>query len=599
MSIKSFASKLSASLKKSLLISIALALIASIALAPATASAAITNPAPKPQVSFTFDDGFQSVYTKAAPTLAKYGYTGTSYVTTGCIGMTTTPNTCRADRDLPYMTWDQVTAVQNTYGWEIGSHTATHPYMASFDAGDGQPDPLTPDQITQELVSSKQALTSRGFAAEAYASPYGDYDPSVLAEVAKYYTSHRGFADTGLNTWPQSDYLIVNQPVQSGVSVATVKGYVDQAITQNKWLVLTFHEIRDNPSSNPDDYQYSTANLDAIAAYVKSKNVAVTNVSNGIAKSDTNMLPDNGTFNAGITGGWTTDSPAQVTKDTANNGSYTDSTNSAKLVSSTKNTHLFSPKLSVANGTNYLIKNFLNVKKITGGEVGYYMDEYNSAGNWISGKWITRETTVFAQNLNFNYTPSSVNVKKASLQIYVTANSGVEAYVDNVKWFPLTDVPTPPAPVELLTNTGFESGLSGWTTDGAANITADATGKGAPSGPVNSVKLVSMTTPQNRHLFSAKVSVSSTGSYTISHYLNIAQRNSGGIGYYIDEYDANGNWISGQYKNETTGLGVTNSEIGYTPSSTNVAKASFQVIVSGGTSNIVAYIDNVSWVKND
>lgn len=570
-------------------------MLSSILLTPMTAKAAVVNPAPKAQVSFTFDDGFQSVFTKAAPTLAKHGYSGTSYVTTSCIGMTKVPNTCRADNDIKYMTWDQVKAVQNTYGWEIGSHTATHPLMASSDAAAGQPNPLTPAQVTQELVQSKQALTSRGFAAEAYASPYGDYSPAVLAEVAKYYTSHRGFADTGLNTWPQSDYLIVNRPVQAGVSVNTVKGYIDQAIAENKWLVLTFHEISDRPSTNPADYQYSTANLNAIAAYVKSKNVQVTNVSQSLVKGDTNLLPDNGTFNTGITGGWTTDAPAQITKDSANNGSYPDATSSVKLVGNNRHNHLFSPKVSVSSEAEYIIKHFLNVKKISSGEIGYYIDEYNAAGDWVSGQWKTMETSVWAQNLNFKYKPSSANVKKASLQIYVTANSGVEAYLDNFQWFPLTTVPTTPAPVELLSNNGFDSGLAGWTTDSASTITADKTNKGAPSSVVNSVKLASAS--QTRHLFSSQVAVSNSASYTISNYLNIAQMSSGEVGYYIDEYDANGNWISGQWKGATYSTGITNNQISYTPSSSNVAKASFQVIVTGGSSNIVAYLDLVSWIK--
>src|SRR5687768_8407010 len=46
--------------------------------------AAPANPTPNAKVSFTFDEGYDSTRTQAAPTLAKYGFSGTVYVTTGC-----------------------------------------------------------------------------------------------------------------------------------------------------------------------------------------------------------------------------------------------------------------------------------------------------------------------------------------------------------------------------------------------------------------------------------------------------------------------------------------------------------------------------------
>ncbi len=112
-------------------IGVAVAAMAAALLTPGAANAAVDNPAPGPLVSFTFDDGALSALTQAAPTLQKHGLTGTNYVTTDCVGMTTVPNTCRANTDVPYMTWDQILQLQNTYGWEIGSHTVTHQCLVS------------------------------------------------------------------------------------------------------------------------------------------------------------------------------------------------------------------------------------------------------------------------------------------------------------------------------------------------------------------------------------------------------------------------------------------------------------------------------------
>jgi peptidoglycan/xylan/chitin deacetylase (PgdA/CDA1 family) len=562
-----------------------------IASTPLRVYAATTNITPTAKVSFTFDDGLASAATQAAPTLAKYGLTGTDYVITGCVGMTTAPNTCHANTDATYMSWAQVQALQNTSHWEIGAHTVTHPYLASFDATDGQPAALTPAQVTSELVNSKSAFAAKGISANAMATPYGDYSPTVLAQIAKYYTSMRGFADTGYNAWPNSDYLIRDQQVQAGVTVAQVKTYIDTAIASGQWLVLTFHDIKVTASTDPADYEYNTADLDAIAAYVKSKNVSVVNVSDALVKSDTNLLPTD-SFNNGIANGWTTDSATAtgVTKDTATNGSYPNPTNSIKFVASTKAQHLFSPKVAVDTNTTYLLKNFINVQKRTSGEISFYIDEYDASGNWISGQYKKAETSLFPEEVNFSYKPTSASVKTASLQVGVTANSGITAYFDNAQWFPLTTV-TAPAPV-ILNEETFDGGLAanGWTTNSPTTIKADATSNGAPANIVNSVKLTASAT--NTYLFSAKAALDATKTYSYSSYLNIKTLTSGEIGFYMDEYDSAGNWISGQYKTGAHAVGASTVGFTYKPTSANVKSSSLQVIVVGN-SGITAYIDDI------
>lgn len=567
-------------------------------LVPSRTFAATTNVAPAAKVSFTFDDGYASAYTRAAPTLATYGLKGTSYVTTGCVGMTTIPNTCRADTDTRYMTWAQITALQNTYGWEIGSHTVTHPYLASSDAGDGQPNVLTPAQVAQELSQSKATLTSRGLNVTSFSSPYGDYNNAVLAQIAKHYSSHRGFADVGNNNWPYNDLLINNYPVQTGVTVAQVKAKIDQAIANKTWLVLTFHEIKPTASSDPDDYEYSTTNLGQIAAYVKTKQDAgllknVT-VNQGHVASDTNLLP-NSSFNSGISGGWTTDAPTAVVADNANNGSSPDSMNSVKIAPTTTNVHLFSPKVTVNPSDTYMLKNFINVTSINSGEVAFYIDEYDANGNWISGQYKAAERTVFVENMNFTYKPSTLAVSKASLQVIATGGSGIVAYFDNPQWFSLSST-VPPVPTNLVPNGTFDAGIGGgWTTNDAVNIKADALNNGSPANPVNSVSFTASTV--NRHLFSPKVAVNSTKTYSLASYLNMTARINNEVGFYIDEYNSTGGWISGQYKTGVVTPGVNNVSFNYLPSSTSVTSASLQVI-STGNSGIKAYFDDVKWYMN-
>jgi peptidoglycan/xylan/chitin deacetylase (PgdA/CDA1 family) len=558
--------------------------------------ATVQNPTATAKISFTFDDGLTSAATQALPVLSKYGLTGTSYVITKCVGMTTTPNTCHANNDASYMTWAQIKQLQSA-GWEVASHTQTHPYLATSDATDGQPNVLTPAQVTQELVGSKSDLSAQGISAAAFATPYGDYNPTTLGEIAKSYTSHRGFADTGNNVWPYSDYLLNDMPVQAGVTVASVEAKIDAAIAGKYWLILTMHDIQPSPSTNPDDYQYATSSLDQIAAYVKAKQTAglitPVTVSKGLVTSDTNLLP-NSTFDSGIASGWTTDAPATITRDSATNGSMPSPTNSIKLTSSGVTTHLFSPRVTVDPSTTYLLKNFLKVTAITSGEVGFYIDEYDGSGNWLSGQYRAAERTAFTEELNFTYKPSSLGVKSARLQVIATGGSGITAYVDNAQWFALSSATTP-APNNLVTNGAFDAGITGgWTTDSPTNIVADSGSHGSPNNPVNSVALTATT--KNIHLFSPHVTVDPTKKYLLTNYVAITQLASGEVGFYIDEYDINGNWISGRYITGVRSLSTGDVSLFYTPTSSSVKSASLQVIVTGN-SGIHGYFDDARWYQ--
>jgi peptidoglycan/xylan/chitin deacetylase (PgdA/CDA1 family) len=453
-------------------------------------AAAVQNLTPAPRVSFTFDDGFVSSLTKAAPTLAKYNLAGTNYVITDCVGLTA-PNDCAADGTRDYMSWEQIRELQNTYGWEIGSHTASHPLLST----------LTTSQIEAEMVNSRQALVDNGVNATNIAFPYGDYNNEVLAQAAKYYESARGFADTdAMNGWPYNANLLYDQQVQSGapapvwslctdMTVAGVKACIDQAVANNQWLILTFHDILDTPDTSSESYDYSTAELDAIAAYAKEKQDAgslkVVNVADGLVRG-TNLLP-NGDFTSGL-GSWTTDAPANITADNGNNGRYPDPTNSVLLTSNAStDSHFFSPKVAVAHGKTYLLKNYLSM--LNGGSVYFAVDEYDADGNWIS--WVdpntsrafsAEENPINAGEVSFTYTPTSANVASASLQVIVRANTNVQAYLDGSQWYdtgettvvtPPTDT-TPPVISDVVISNITETGATiTWTTDEASDSTVN------------------------------------------------------------------------------------------------------------------------------
>jgi peptidoglycan/xylan/chitin deacetylase (PgdA/CDA1 family) len=418
---------------------------------------------PGARVTFTFDDGLASGYTDAAPTLQKYGFTAEEYVPTSCIGST---GTCPENPSASYMTWPQVQALQNTYGWEIGSHSITTPCLAS----NTQPDCpntsiLTTAQVMQELTGSQSALQAQGLNnINSFATPFGDWTPPVLADIAKVYASHRPFQDSidqtgpagvpdGIidhgNTFPYNDYLLYDLSVQAGVTVAQVENYINQTVTNKQWLIMTFHDIKPVASTNPTDYEYNTADLDQIAAYVKSLNIPVVTMSGGLVTNAGNLLP-NSSFDTPISSSiadptvWSTDDPTDIKQDTGNNGNYPSPTNSVSLTGTTKNIELFSPQVPVS-AKPYVLKNFLNVTNMTvatGHEIDFYIDEYDANGTYLQTQFKKSEvgnagnpTGAWVENMNFEYTPTSATVAKARLQVVVTANSGAKAYLDNAQWF--------------------------------------------------------------------------------------------------------------------------------------------------------------------
>jgi len=442
------------------------------------------------KVSFTFDDGLSSALL-AAQTLQTYGFTGTDYIITHCIGLQAgaANNDCGSDVNAGdslavmesetknHMSWSDIATLHNTYGWEIGSHTVTHPLTAAVDNPS-----LTDAQLDTEMSGSQLALAQMGYPATDFASPYGDYDNRSLAVIAKYYASHRTFQDLTYtstattctpasttnvfpyyapgSTYPYNNYLLTVMEVQGGTTPAQVEKCVAQAKANNQWLILVFHEIKatGDPTydASPAAYEYTTGDLATIAAYVKSVSLPVVNVTNALA-SGTNLMP-NSTFNDGIVDGWTTDSPTTITADKqttslAGHGSFDGSTtgalNSILLKGSASDSHLFSPRVTVVPGITYTLTNFVNVTS-TSGEVDFYIDEYDAAGNDLKTGHLVAGITGSAKannvqvgDVNFLYTPSSTNVASARLQV-IAHGAKVAAYVDNLQWLSPNGATAPP-----------------------------------------------------------------------------------------------------------------------------------------------------------
>ncbi len=102
----------------------------------ATFSDAVNRPLAERTLAVTFDDSYRSVIELAAPVLARLGVPGTVFVPTAAAGSERPMAWPGIDhwlggpheQELMPMSWDELRELA-TAGWEIGSHTRTHPRL--------------------------------------------------------------------------------------------------------------------------------------------------------------------------------------------------------------------------------------------------------------------------------------------------------------------------------------------------------------------------------------------------------------------------------------------------------------------------------------
>lgn len=135
------------------------------------------RPAPK-TLAVTFDDAYRSVLELAEPILTRLGLVGTVFVPTAFAGserpMSWPGIDCWLDgpheRELTPMSWEELAGLA-ARGWEIGSHSLTHPHLTEIADAD----------LATELGDSRrecEKMLKRPCRSVAY--PHGDVDERVV-----------------------------------------------------------------------------------------------------------------------------------------------------------------------------------------------------------------------------------------------------------------------------------------------------------------------------------------------------------------------------------------------------------------------------------
>lgn len=109
------------------------------------------NTLPLRPIIITFDDGFQDVYRNAFPALERRGFKATIFPVSqwvhdrASLGLTNPQQ-----GKFSYLSWEEIGEMA-AYGYEIGSHTRTHPLLPT----------LSSEQAWEEISISKREIEER------------------------------------------------------------------------------------------------------------------------------------------------------------------------------------------------------------------------------------------------------------------------------------------------------------------------------------------------------------------------------------------------------------------------------------------------------
>ncbi len=192
-------------------------------------------------VSLTFDDGNESQLQLAIPLLNKYGLQATFYLNP------------RENYQQQLQPWRAVAQA----GHEIGNHTVNHPCSKNFAfiSENNRPalEEMTLDDIEAEIVEAgkrirqvipEQAANSFGYTCYQPFVGRGATRQSYVPVVARHCVAGRGRGERPNDPRYCDLWYLWSTPCER-MTGAELVGVAEQAPTQGRWSILTFHGVND------------------------------------------------------------------------------------------------------------------------------------------------------------------------------------------------------------------------------------------------------------------------------------------------------------------------------------------------------------------
>lgn len=181
-------------------------------------------------ITITFDDAVVGQFENAYPILRDRGVKGVMFVPTAFVG--------GWFEGEPSMSLSQLRELADA-GWEIGSHTVSHPNLAQL--------PLP--ALEAELRESRDWLLANGFSVISFAYPSGRYNDEA-ARIARAYYRYARTCDRGLNEVSSADTKLRRFNLCHG-HFSQWKSAVDAARSRKKWLVAMVHAVGGSDNQVP------------------------------------------------------------------------------------------------------------------------------------------------------------------------------------------------------------------------------------------------------------------------------------------------------------------------------------------------------------
>jgi peptidoglycan/xylan/chitin deacetylase (PgdA/CDA1 family) len=193
-------------------------------------------------ITFAFDDGHSSVFTRALPKLSAYRYPASAYVITDIVG------------GEGFFSLAQLYALRDQHRWEIAGHAFTE---AAHNLPNGW-DSLTGKELEEEVDGLRGWIDEHGFRRGTMAYPKGAAGAEVRALVKRDYGAGRS-TGMGPETIPTRDDYTMRGSSLNGLfqTPAAIKEAIDDAVAAGAWLILTFHDIVTGTPASSVEYKES------------------------------------------------------------------------------------------------------------------------------------------------------------------------------------------------------------------------------------------------------------------------------------------------------------------------------------------------------
>lgn len=203
----------------------------------------------RPKVLLQSDNvGSLSTIEKMYPILNTAGLKGTVFVVSGLIDV------------AGKLTLENLQTLYSA-GWDLGNHTVDHADLTA----------ISIDEAEDNVLSCREFLLNNGFTrgANHIAFPLGATNDTVSAMLERNGFNTGRKATDRTQTVPVADMFKLDAyTIKAADSLATVKGYVDTAITKGSTSILMIEGLAD---SSPSAQEWLTSDYQALIDYIKTK----------------------------------------------------------------------------------------------------------------------------------------------------------------------------------------------------------------------------------------------------------------------------------------------------------------------------------------